>query len=225
MSKPVLAYWDIRCLAESIRLMLRYLEVDFEDKCYPTGDAPDYARPEWKRDKISLGFDFPNLPYWIDGDVKLTESWAITKYIARTNKSLYPQNDREEMLCDMLHGVIEDFRYKFINMCYSSNKEIFEKAKEKYLPNLIADLDKLETFLRNKLWLTGNNLLYVDFVFCETLDQIRLFKPDFLDSHHIIKKYLENFDNLKKVAEYRSSELYHAFPINSKYAYWGGKKA
>ena len=224
MSKPVLAYWDIRCLAESIRLMLRYLNISFEDKTYSTGDPPEYARPEWQNDKVSLGLDFPNVPYWIDEKVKLTESWAIMKYIARKNKTLYPQSDHEKMLCDMLHGVIEDFRYRFINMCYSPNKESFERAKEKYLQVLPKDLENFEKFLCNKQWLTGSNLLYVDFVLCETLDQIRLFKSDFLDQYFIVKKYLENFDNLKEIVAYRSSNLYHPLPINSKYAYWGGCK-
>ena len=132
MGKPILAYWDVRCLAESIRLLLHYSEIPFENKCYPTGDAPDYARPEWEKDKFNLGLDFPNLPYWIDKNenVKLTESWAITKHIARKNKVLYPKTDLEVLKCDMLQGVIEQFRFGFIDMCYSPNMEEFTKAKK-----------------------------------------------------------------------------------------------
>ena len=36
----------------------------------------------WFSEKQSLGLDFPNLPYFIDGDVNLTETRAIMKYIA-----------------------------------------------------------------------------------------------------------------------------------------------
>jgi glutathione S-transferase len=32
---------------------------------------------------MNLGLDFPNLPYLIKGDFKLTESIAIAKYIAK----------------------------------------------------------------------------------------------------------------------------------------------
>ena len=32
--------------------------------------------------KDNLGLDFPNMPYFIDGEVRLTEPLAIMKYIA-----------------------------------------------------------------------------------------------------------------------------------------------
>lgn len=38
---------------------------------------------EWLADKPNLGLAFPNLPYLIDGDVKLTQSLAIMRYLAR----------------------------------------------------------------------------------------------------------------------------------------------
>ena len=80
-TKPVLGYWKIRGLAQSIRYLLVYLEVDYENKFYETGDAPDYNTDSWFGIKYDLGFDFPNLPYFIDGDFKLSESDALMKYI------------------------------------------------------------------------------------------------------------------------------------------------
>jgi len=74
MAKPIIAYWDIRGLAEPIRLMLEYCDVDYEDKRYFCGDAPDFDRSEWLNEKFNLGLDFPNLPYYVDNDMKLTES-------------------------------------------------------------------------------------------------------------------------------------------------------
>ena len=35
--------------------------------------APDFDKSCWTDQKFSLGFDFPNLPYFIDGDIKLTQ--------------------------------------------------------------------------------------------------------------------------------------------------------
>ena len=43
----------------------------------------DSIHKNWLPDKYSLGLDFPNLPYWIDGEVKLTQTLAILKYLAR----------------------------------------------------------------------------------------------------------------------------------------------
>ena len=42
-----------------------------------------YTNPQdwFGNDKQNLGFAFPNLPYLIDGDFKLTETLAIERYI------------------------------------------------------------------------------------------------------------------------------------------------
>jgi glutathione S-transferase len=58
------------------------LQVDFEDKQYAAGPGPDFDRSQWTDVKFNLGLDYPNLPYLIDEDFKLTESMAIMKYIA-----------------------------------------------------------------------------------------------------------------------------------------------
>ncbi len=69
-------YWGIRGRAQVIRLLLTYTGLDWEDTIYsdPT---------KWfANDKQTLGLDFPNLPYLIDGDLKISESSAILRYVA-----------------------------------------------------------------------------------------------------------------------------------------------
>ena len=61
--------------------MLYYCKVDFVDKQYVAGPAPEFDRSMWLNEKFELGLDFPNLPYLIDEEVKITESMAILKYI------------------------------------------------------------------------------------------------------------------------------------------------
>ena len=58
-------------------MLLSYLKVDFNDLKYGGPNAPDW----FGNDKQKLGFDFPNLPYVIDGENKITEGFAILKYI------------------------------------------------------------------------------------------------------------------------------------------------
>ena len=62
--------------------MLHYCNVEFEDKQYFIGPAPDFDRSNWLNEKENLGLDFPNLPYLIDEDYRMTESLAIMKYVA-----------------------------------------------------------------------------------------------------------------------------------------------
>ena len=47
-------------LAHAIRMMLHYKEAEFEDKMYTQGDAPDFSREEWRKEKFTLGLDLPN---------------------------------------------------------------------------------------------------------------------------------------------------------------------
>ena len=76
--KFVLGYWKRRGRGQVIRHLLAYTGLPWEDKVY-------VGLEKWfgNGDKITLGFDFANLPYLIKGDFKLTESGAIAKYIVR----------------------------------------------------------------------------------------------------------------------------------------------
>merc|ERR1712071_500030 len=71
-----LAYWDIRGLAQPARLMLHHAAIPFEDKHFVCADNPPYDKSCWTSIKNTLGFDFPNLPYVIDGDIKVSQSNA-----------------------------------------------------------------------------------------------------------------------------------------------------
>ena len=62
-----LKYWDLRGLMEPQRLMLEYLEVDY------VMDYVTTSMEEWLAGKYSLGVDFPNLPIYTDGDVKMSQ--------------------------------------------------------------------------------------------------------------------------------------------------------
>ena len=75
--KVIHGYWAFRGRGQISRLLLAYSGAVWEDLNYT-------VRDNWfLKDKHELGFDFPNLPYLIDGDFKVTESRAIQKYIIR----------------------------------------------------------------------------------------------------------------------------------------------
>lgn len=75
MATVTLGYWKIRGLAQYLRHLLSYTETEFQEVQYDNQD-------KWfKEDKNNISFDFPNLPYLIDGEFRLTESSAIAKYI------------------------------------------------------------------------------------------------------------------------------------------------
>ena len=77
-----LGYWNIRGMAQPIRYMLEYSEHPYEEIKYEQGDAPDYSPKAWTDVKDTLGLPFPNMPYLIDAELKITDPYAMAAYIA-----------------------------------------------------------------------------------------------------------------------------------------------
>ena len=50
-------------LAQAVRLYLEYTQTDYVDKNY----VFTLDMSEWLSEKFTLGLDFPNLPYLLDG--------------------------------------------------------------------------------------------------------------------------------------------------------------
>ena len=219
MGKLILGYWNLRGKGERVRLMLEYLGLNYENVIYHFGGLPDCDQSEWLNVKFKLGLDFPNLPYIIDGDIKMTESWAIMRYLAhKNNNQLYPEPGKQEILCEVSAGVVHDFRTKFMLMIY--NKE-FETSKQDYEKALPAKLDQFESFLADKSWLAGDKLTFVDFAFCETLDRHVMMYPACLDNHKNLKRYFETFQNLEPIKDYHQSSRFKKYPLHKSTAMWG----
>ena len=103
MSTLKLAYWKMRGIAEPIRVLLHYLDIDYIEQMYELGDAPDFSRDKWLSEKFNLGLEYPNLPYLFDGDCKLTESNAILRYICGKYKpELLGESLKEKAAVDMV---------------------------------------------------------------------------------------------------------------------------
>ncbi|XP_039565456.1 glutathione S-transferase Mu 1-like [Passer montanus] len=207
-------------LAHAIRLLLEYTETPYEDKLYSCGEAPDYDKSQWINEKEKLGLDFPNLPYFIDGTTKLTQSNAILRYIARKH-SLCGETEEEILRVDMLENQIMDFRMSLVMVCYNPD---FEKLKPGYLEQLPGKLKLFSNFLGDRKWFAGEKLTFVDFLMFDVLDQNRIFEPKCLEPFKNLKDFMERFGALEKVAAYLKSSRFQKMPINNKMAKWGNKK-
>ncbi|XP_044870812.1 glutathione S-transferase Mu 1-like [Mauremys mutica] len=216
----VLGYWDIRGLAHSIRLLLEYTGTAYEDKMYSCGEAPDYDKSQWINEKEKLGLDFPNLPYLIDGKIKLTQSNAILRYIARKHK-LCGETEEEMLRVDMLENQAMDFRMSLVMISYNPD---FEKLKPGYLEQLPGKLKLLTQFLGKRKWFAGEKITFVDFVMYDILDQNRMLEPKCLDQFQNLKDFLDRFEALEKIAAYMSSSRFMKTPINNRMAKWSNQK-
>ncbi|XP_030589296.1 glutathione S-transferase Mu 3-like [Archocentrus centrarchus] len=214
----VLAYWDIRGLAQPARLLLEYTGEEYEDKHYTCGDAPNYDKTCWTSVKDKLGLDFPNLPYLLDGDRKITQSNAIMRYIARKH-NMCGETEDEKVRVDIMENQSMDFRNGFVRMCYTN----FDEMKPEYLKTLPSTLKQFSDFLGNRKWFAGDKITFVDFIMYELLDQHVAFEPKCLDNFKNLKELLNRFEALERIAAYMKSPRFMKTPINNKMAKFGNK--
>mgnify|MGYP000085444626 CR=1 FL=1 len=65
-------------------------------------------------------FIVSQLPYYIDGDIKITETSAITRYIAR-KYNLEPKTEVKRIRMDMGQSIISEIRDNIGRIAYSKD--------------------------------------------------------------------------------------------------------
>lgn len=201
-SVPTLGYWDIRGLGAQCRALLHYCGVNFTDRRYnQTFDeaSMQWDRSDWLNEKFNLGMEYPNLPYLFDEDVKLTETLAIMKYVAKKWKpELLGRNAAEVGRVNMLEYHVFTLKMAATMPCYSENPDaaaIIETVR--------PQLAKLYEVTGGSTFIAGENITYLDFMYHELLDVLNWMSNG---------AFLEEFPNLKGYSE-RMVSLYNP-------AYW-----
>ncbi|XP_075189837.1 glutathione S-transferase Mu 2-like [Anomaloglossus baeobatrachus] len=212
----IFGYWDIRGLAHAIRLLLEYTETPYEDKLYVTGDAPDYDKSQWLNEKEKLGLDFPNLPYLIDGDVKLTQSNTILRYIARKH-GVCADTESEQNIESMIENEAMDFRLRLASITYNPQ---FEELKGPYLEKLPTVLARYSQFLGERPWFLGDKITFVDFLMYDVLDQHNILDPTCLQKFKNLQNFHARFEALPAIAAYMKTPRFIRNRINNRMASW-----
>merc|ERR1712183_566667 len=215
MGKPVLGYWSIRGLAQPIRLLLTYVGTEFEDKKYlVTGEKGKYDNSSWFDVKFTLGLDFPNLPYYIDGQIKITQTNSILRYIGRKH-NLCGNTEEERVRVDMAAEQVMDLRNAAVTLFYGGG---FDKNKPAYMDKLTGSLKALSDFLADRTWLAGDSLSFPDFHLYEMLDQHLLLDPSCCGPFPNLVSFHQRFQALPRIAAYMKSDRFMERPINNPYA-------
>ncbi|KAF2353730.1 Glutathione S-transferase N-terminal [Trinorchestia longiramus] len=200
-TEPVLGYWALRGLAQPLRDMLAHAGVAYEDKQYSIGPAPEFSPQEWTSEKESLGLEFPNLPYYIDGDVKITESSAIAKYLGR-KLGLVGSTEAEIIKLDVAEGIIQDISRSIAMLCYDKD---FECKKVEFTDNANIQMKKLSKLVGNNKYIVGDKITWLDFVLLETLDRFVQLIPSCLNAHANLQDYQKRILELPNVKKYRDT--------------------
>ncbi|KPM11584.1 Sar s 8 allergen (glutathione S transferase mu-like protein 2) [Sarcoptes scabiei] len=179
-------------------MLLTFAGVDFVDKRYEFGPGPEFDRNDWLDEKHNLGLDFPNLPYYIEDDVKLTQTIAILRYLGRKYK-LDGQNEQEWQRIELCEQQFMDFVRAMVRMVYDTD---FEKLKLQMLEKLPVDLELFSNFLGDHPFVSGTKLSYVDFLTYECLVRIKLLAPEIFAKFSNLNSYINRIELIPKISAY-----------------------
>jgi len=200
---PTLGYWMIRGLAEPIRFLLWHTGTEYKEQLYEvTGEPGNWSRDEWLQVKKVIDLDFPNLPYYMDGKTKITETRAILEHIARKH-NLVGKSEEDYIWISMCYGVIIDIYNGFGHMCYNPDYETLKGPYMEKLPTIVAKIAKV---LKGD-YICGKELTYVDFLLFETLERWLVFCPTLLQGQPGLEAFHQRMAALPGVVAYRASPI------------------
>lgn len=159
--KVTFGYWGVKGAGEPIRWLLHHLGKEFNE-VNPTKES----WPEQKAQLVSEGLEFPNLPYLVDGDWKMTESRAIPYYIANKyeRSDLFGNDWKELTRLKELEGVYDDIRQELFKAAF--NPEYKTKLTEgtQEGSKILTKLTQLSKALGDKEYFLGH-ITYFDIGF------------------------------------------------------------
>lgn len=196
-NKIKLGYWGIRGLGQVSRLLLAYSGLAWEDVKYLT-------REDWyDKDRTGLDLVFPNLPYIIDGDFKLTESRALNLYIIKKSgkTELLGKTVEDEARVESIIGVLTDIRTTIGPLFFDPDwKSKIEGAITKLTPKL----EEFAKFFGDKEFALGY-LTVADFHLSEFSHYIENIAPELYKKYPFWARFRASIDNLPEIKAYYES--------------------
>lgn len=218
-----LGYWRIRGLRQPIVYCLEFAGIEYTEELYDI--VPDsegkynfessYKDSKWGSEvKPNSDMDFPNLPYLVDGDIKITQCKAIMSHVCRKAKVLVPTSDKSQTKMEMMVGVLGDFHMAFVRICYGG----IEGALEAYLKDeKFSDwCKKLNKYFSANQFCAGDELTWCDMYMYEVLDvHMELCGAEVFAEFQELTKYHAKIGSLEKIKAYRDSERFFKRPCNN----------
>ena len=162
--KVKLGYWKFRGVhrGNGARYLLAYSGAQWEEQNFTMGSD------EWSTFKSSGTIEFPNLPFIIDGDVNVTETFAVHRYIAGKFKpELLGSTPAEQARVMQLYSIANERIMDFVKLVFAegtTRESLHAKAMsglETGPGSLLSD---------DRQFLTGANVCLADFVLFETIE-------------------------------------------------------
>ena len=167
--------------------------------------------------KYKKGLDFPNLPYLFDGEIKITQTNAILRYLGR-KYDLEGKTEADKVRVDMMLDNAMDFRNGFVGLCYPfPPNPNFEDKKQKYLQDLESKLDVFCKFLGNRQFFAAEYVTVVDFHMYEMLYSHEKLAPEIMKKFPTLLAFITRMEALPRISDFLKSDR-SPKPMNNKMA-------
>ena len=223
-NKYVLGYWDIKGLANPLRMALTYAQIPFEDKTFEVklvdGSWNSVAWKEEYKHMEDKAHAFPNLPYLtLPEGTTLVQSSAILRHIGRVS-GLDGANEIERMRSDEVIEQMADFRREIVGASYGDYDTEIKVLLEGTFPYALKIMQKYLVTVGG-VYIAGPNVTVADFYMLDVMDLIdKHSKGTMLPQHPALAEYVARVAALPKLAPFFTSPA-AKFPANNRMAKWG----
>eukprot|EP01125_Pyxidicula_operculata_P023138 TRINITY_DN9834_c0_g1_i1.p1 TRINITY_DN9834_c0_g1~~TRINITY_DN9834_c0_g1_i1.p1 ORF type:complete len:220 (+),score=26.84 TRINITY_DN9834_c0_g1_i1:1-660(+) len=199
--KLKLYYFNLAARAEQSRLLLKELNIEFEDVHVDKKGLADL--------KSKPGFlPFGQLPLLEDGDLFLAQSTVILSHIAKLG-GIYPQDAKSQSISDMIVLGAEDFRSTLFKAWYAPNKEEAYKDLVKdfnskwghHFQNLLKKNNSSKHFV-------GGSLTHADVAVFDALNQFFTVPGFNLDNFPSLSEFYNSVKQRPNISAYLSQRKY-----------------
>lgn len=213
---PIIGYWKIRGLVELAKLIMEYGKKPYQMEYYMQGPGPEFSRAEWYDKKFTLGLDFPNLPYIMDGDLKMCESMNIYVYLVKKYvPELMGKTETEKLKVFEGLNVLKEIKDNITMPCYNPDKS---KAPEA-VKNVEYRVEQVVNKLGKNEWLIGDSPTVCDLMLMEVTDQFQMITEGaWLKDHPTLEAHNTRVKSIPSIKEYKSSDRFFEGPFNNPVA-------
>ena len=208
-----IGYWGFKGLGEYPKLIAAFVGTPIEEVS---------EGATWKTEvKNSIGLDFPNLPYLIDGDVKIAESSAIPVYLAiKAGKAdILGTGALEQALIRQLEGVLTDLRVGIVKPYFGPADTIVANITAAATTGApFVKAAQLSAYLGDKQFFVGNRATLADILFAyvallieEPLAYAK--QTNFLTAHANLKAHVARVLALPGIKERVTTEAWINTPF------------
>ena len=193
--KPKLYYFDCAGRAEMIRILLKYLKIDFEDI--------RIKHEDWGKEKTSGKFELQQVPA-LECEpcgIKLCQTDAIMQRVG-ARFGLFPTKKAQKLYkvlwwCNTLKDVMEGYCKVYLPIPEDKKKELMKNFYEKSLPTMIAAMEDRLKMNKCQCCLVGRKNTIADFYLIGVWRGFMIESKeakDLLEKSPVLKTYIENKD-------------------------------